>query len=50
MRNMVIAECHRLAEELGEYLDPNWDNVSNKELLELYGDLRIDLETEPIGE
>lgn len=47
MRDMVIAECHRLADELGEYLDPNnWNNISNKTLLEIYGDLRIDLKTE----
>lgn len=50
MRGMVIAECHRLAEELGECLDPNWNNISNKELLEIYGDLRVDLETEEISE
>ena len=46
MRDLVIAECHRLADQLGEYLDPNWNNVSNKELLEIYGDLRIDVELE----
>lgn len=46
MRDMVIRECHRLAELLGEELDSNWNNVSNIELLIIYGDLRIDLETE----
>jgi uncharacterized protein YihD (DUF1040 family) len=46
MRDMVIRECHRLAELLGEELDPNWNNVSNIELLTIYGDLRIDIETE----
>lgn len=50
MRNFVIAECHRIADLLGEYIEPNWNNVSNKQLLEIYGDLRIDLELEDIEE
>lgn len=44
MRDLVIAECHRLADELGEYLDSDWSHISNKTLLEIYGDLRIDTE------
>jgi len=50
MRDMVIKECHRLAAELGEELDPNWNNISNKELLIIYGDLRIDIELEEYDE
>ena len=50
MRDMVIRECHRLAEELGEELDTNWNNISNKELLTIYGDLRIDIELEEYDE
>jgi len=50
MRDMVIQECHRLAKELGEELDPNWNNISNAELLTIYGDLRIELETEEYDE
>ena len=46
MRDMVIQECHRLASLLGEELDSNWNNISNAELLIIYGDLRIELETE----
>lgn len=46
MRDMVIQECHRLASLLGEELDSNWNNISNHELLTIYGDLRIELETE----
>jgi hypothetical protein len=44
MREYVISECHRLADELGEYLDSDWSQISNKTLLEIYGDLRIDIE------
>jgi hypothetical protein len=50
MRDMVIKECHRLAAELGEELDTNWNNISNAELLTIYGDLRIELETEEYDE
>lgn len=50
MRDMVIRECYRLAEQLGEELNPNWDNVSNRELLTIYGDLRIDTELEEYDE
>ena len=50
MRDRVIKECHRLAEELGEELDTNWNNISNKELLTIYGDLRIDIELEEYDE
>jgi len=50
MRDMVIKECHRLAAELGEELDTNWNNISNAELLIIYGDLRIELETEEYDE
>jgi hypothetical protein len=50
MRDMVIKECHRLAAELGEELDTNWNNISNAELLTIYGDLRIDLELEEYDE
>jgi hypothetical protein len=50
MRNMVIKECHRLAAELGEELDTNWNNISNAELLTIYGDLRIDIELEEYDE
>jgi hypothetical protein len=46
MRDMVIRECHHLADALGEHLSSNWDNISNAELLTIYGDLRIDTELE----
>jgi hypothetical protein len=50
MRDMVIQECHRLAAQLGEELDTNWNSISNAELLTIYGDLRIELETEEYDE
>jgi hypothetical protein len=50
MRDMVIRECHRLAKELGEELGTNWNNISNIELLSIYGDLRIDIELEEYDE
>lgn len=50
MRDMVIRECHRLAKVLGEELDSNWNNISNAELLTIYGDLRIDVELEEYDE
>lgn len=50
MRNMVIAECHRLAALLGKELDSNWNMISNQELLIIYGDLRIEIELEEYDE
>ena len=50
MRDMVIRECHRLASLLGEELASDWNNISNAELLTIYGDLRIELETEEYDE
>lgn len=50
MRDMVIRECYRLATLLSQELDPDWDNVSNRELLTIYGDLRIDTELEEYDE
>jgi hypothetical protein len=50
VRNQVIQECQRLADQLGKYVEINWNMVSNKQLLEIYGDLRIELETEEIDD
>jgi len=47
---MVIQECRRLADQLGEYIEINWNQVSNKQLLEIYGNLRIEIETEEIDD
>jgi hypothetical protein len=47
MREMVIKEIERLLVELEESPEIyNWNEFSNLELLEMYGELRIDLETE----
>ena len=51
MRNMVIEECKRLLVEIDESPDAfNWNNFSNSELLDLYGNLRIEIETEEFGD
>lgn len=46
MRDLVIAECYRIADLLDEYLEQNLSQMSNRDLLELYGRLRVDLELE----
>jgi len=47
MRNLVIDEIIRLMQLIPICYDIRpWDQWSNKELLEFYGNLRIDLETE----
>jgi hypothetical protein len=43
---MVIQECRRLADQLGEYIEINWNRISNKQLLDIYGNLLIEVETE----
>ena len=50
MRNLVIKEINRLMKftEIDYDIRP-WNEWSNKELLQFYGDLRIDIETEEIG-
>lgn len=48
---MVIEECKRLLVEIDESPDAfNWNNFSNAELLDLYGNLRIEIETEEYGD
>ena len=47
MRNLVIDEILKLMQIV--HIDYNikpWDQWSNRELLEFYGNLRIDIETE----
>ena len=47
MRNLVIDEILRLIQlEPTIYNLKPWDQWSNRQLLEFYGDLRIDIETE----
>lgn len=52
MRDLVIHHIQMLLEELGagNYHIMPWNQYSNLQLLELYGDLRIDLETEEYDE
>ena len=51
MRNLVIDEILRLMQlELTVYNLKPWDQWSNKDLLEFYGELRIDIETEEYDE
>jgi hypothetical protein len=51
MRDMVIKECEKLLAEVGEDVAMyKWDMYSNKELLGLYGNLRIEIETEEYGD
>lgn len=51
MRDMVIAECKRLLVAVNESPEIyNWNTFSNAELLEMYGNLRIELETEEYGD
>ncbi len=51
MRNMVIKECERLLTEVGEDVTKyEWDMYSNMELLVIYGNLRIEIETEDFNE
>jgi hypothetical protein len=47
MRNLVIKEIGQLMKftEIDYDIRP-WNEWSNKELLQFYGDLRIDIETE----
>jgi hypothetical protein len=47
MRNLVITEIIRLMQSVPINYDLKpWDQWSNKELLEFYGNLRIEIETE----
>jgi hypothetical protein len=47
MRNLCIAEIVRLMQHSHINYDIKpWDQWSNRELLEFYGNLRIDIETE----
>ena len=47
MRDAVIKKCKELLVELNESPEIyNWNDFSNLDLLEFYGDLRIELETE----
>lgn len=47
MRNMVIQEIIKLLQQHPVCYDLKpWDQWSNRELLEFYGHLRIDIETE----
>ena len=47
MRNLTISEIIRLLQMIPVcYNLKPWDQWSNRELLEFYGNLRIDIETE----
>jgi hypothetical protein len=47
MRNLVIDEILKLMQLVPICYDIKpWDQWSNRDLLEFYGDLRIDIETE----
>lgn len=51
MRNMVIKEVERLLVQVNESPEVyNWNDFSNLELLEMYGNLRIEIETEEYGD
>jgi hypothetical protein len=51
MRNLVINEIIELIQLLPvPYAIKPWDLYSNRDLLELYGKLRIDIETEEYDE
>lgn len=47
MRNVLVQEIITLLKETPIHYDLKpWNEWSNKELLQFYGDLRIDIETE----
>lgn len=47
MRNLTISEITRLMQLVPIYYDIKpWDQWSNRDLLEFYGKLRIEVETE----
>ena len=47
MRNVLVQEIIQLLQETPIHYDLKpWNEWSNKELLQFYGDLRIDIETE----
>jgi hypothetical protein len=48
MRNILIQEISVLLQETPNHYDLNkpWNEWTNKELLQFYGDLRVDIETE----
>ena len=46
MRNLIIAACLDLADTLGEMLAVDLNSLSNKELLELYTELVLDVYTD----
>lgn len=47
MRNVLVQEIITLLQETPIHYDLKpWNEWSNKELLQFYGDLRIDIETE----
>lgn len=48
---MVIKEVERLLVQVNESPEVyNWNEFSNLELLEMYGNLRIEIETEEYGD